>query len=373
MTLSVAIRHRLGALTLDAAFEAPPGITVLFGRSGSGKTSIVHAVAGLLSPDDGRIAVDGRVLFDAKRGPMLPPARRRIGYIFQDARLFPHMTVRANLLYGARFAPPGDGPDLDTVVEILGISALLRRRPGALSGGERARVAIGRALLSRPRLILADEPLASLDEARKAEILPFFERLRDEVAIPILYVSHAATEVARLATTVIALEAGRVLRQGPAAEVLADPQVTPLGAREAGAVITARIARHHDDGLTELEAGGVSLLLPRVARPAGTRLRVRIPANDVILARTRPTGLSALNVLPARVEAVRRGTGPGALVSLSTGAGRILARVTLRSVAALEIEPGAEAFAVVKSIAVAPGDVGTGAAEETPAGHAPTK
>jgi molybdate transport system ATP-binding protein len=359
MTLSVALRHDFGGFALDAAFEAPAGVTVLFGRSGSGKTTIVNAVAGLLRPDAGRIAAGDLVLLDTARGILLPPHRRRIGYVFQDSRLFPHLTVRQNLMFGAWFAARRGGrAPFAHVVELLGIGHLLARRPGALSGGEKSRVALGRALLSAPRLILADEPLAALDEARKAEILPYFERLRDEVAVPILYVSHAATEVARLATTVVAIKAGRVVRQGPAAAVLGDPAVLPAGAREAGAVLAARVVVHHADGLTELAAGGLPLFLPRLAQPPGAMVRLRIAAHEVILARGRPEGLSALNILPGVVAEVRAGEGPGAIVALDTPAGRVLARVTRRSAAALGLAPGVAAHAVVKSVAVAPGDVG---------------
>ncbi|MEQ9260064.1 MAG: molybdenum ABC transporter ATP-binding protein [Roseovarius sp.] len=355
----VSFRHRFPGFALDVDFAAPPGVTVLFGRSGSGKTTIVKAVAGLLTPDEGRIASGDRVLLDTGRGIRLAPHRRRLGTIFQEGRLFPHLTVRQNLLYGAWFAPKGAArEDLGRVVELLGIGALLERRPGALSGGEKSRVAIGRALLSAPRLILADEPLSALDEARKAEILPYFERLRDEVAVPILYVSHSASEVARLATTVVALDAGRVVAQGPAAEVLGDPGILPAGAREAGALLTARVARHHEDGLTELDAQGLALFLPRIARAPGTALRVRIAAHDVILARTRPEGLSALNILPGTVRELRPGEGPGTIVALDTAAGRVLARVTRRSASALGLEPGVTVYAVIKTVSVAPADVG---------------
>ena len=219
-------------------------------------------------------------------------------------------------------------------------------------------MALGRALLAAPALILADEPLAALDEARKAEILPYFERLRDETAIPILYVSHAASEVARLATTVVAVQEGRIVGQGPAAEVLGDPAITPLGAREAGAVIESRVLAHHPDGLTELDAGGERLFLPRLGQPVGAAVRVRIAAHDVILSRARPEGLSALNILAGTVREVRAGEGPGALVSIDTAAGRVLARITRRSVAALELAPGARVHAVIKTVAVAPDAVG---------------
>ena len=363
MMLEVSLKHRFAGFDLDAQFRAPPGVTVLFGRSGSGKTTIINAVAGLLSPDQGRIAAGDWVLLDTKSGLQLRPHRRRIGYIFQEGRLFPHLSVRQNLGYGAWFAPK-DAPreDMGRIVDLLGLGALLDRRPGALSGGEKQRVAIGRALLSAPKLILADEPLAALDEARKAEILPYLERLRDEVNIPILYVSHAASEVARLASSVVAIEGGRVVAQGPAAEVLGDPAILPAGAREAGALITARVVRHHDDGLSELEANGIALFLPRLANAPGTQLRLRIAAHDVILSRNRPEGLSALNILPGLVQDIRAGAGPGAIVAIDTVAGRVLARVTRRSALALGLAPGVGVHAIVKSVSVAPADVGGAAA-----------
>ena len=198
MTLSVAVRHRLGAFELDAAFESGGRLTALFGASGSGKTSLVNIIAGLIRPDKGRIAVDGRVLVDTATRSFVPKHKRRIGYVFQDARLFPHMTVGQNLAYGSWFAPRGErSADREKVVELLGIGHLLQRKPDLLSGGEKQRVAIGRALLASPLLILMDEPLASLDEARKAEILPYIERLRDETRVPIVYVSHSVAEVAQ--------------------------------------------------------------------------------------------------------------------------------------------------------------------------------
>ncbi len=356
MSLSVRLKHDFGGFALDARFEAPPGLTVLFGRSGSGKTSIVNAVAGILKPREGRVVLGGRVLFDSAGGVDVPVPRRRMGYVFQDGRLFPHMSVRSNLLYGR---PRNAMVPFGRMVDLLGIGSILDRRPGGLSGGEKARVAIGRALLREPELVLADEPLAALDTARKEEILPYFERLRDEVSVPILYVTHSASEVARLATWVVALEEGRVAREGEAREVLSDPEVSPAGAREAGAVLEARVRKHHDDGLTELDAGGVPLFLPRVARPLGASLRVRVAASEVILSKDVPVGLSALNVLPGRVETVRTGAGPGAMVALETPAGRILARVTARSVAALGLRQGLKCHALVKALAVAPGDVGS--------------
>lgn len=360
MTLSVAVRHGFPGFALDVAFDAPAGVTALFGRSGSGKTTVVNAVAGLLRPDHGRIVAGGTVLLDTAAGLVLPPHRRRVGYVFQEARLFPHLTVRQNLLYGRWFR--GGGVAFGQVVEMLGIGALLARRPAALSGGERQRVAIGRALLSDPHILLMDEPLAALDEGRKAEILPWLERLRDGAGVPILYVSHSLPEVARLATTVVVLDGGRVLRAGAVAEVLGDPALAaPMGLREAGSVLTARVVAEEADGLVRLEAAAGPLWLPKgPGMVPGQVLRVRIAAQDVILSRDRPAGLSALNILPGVVTAVRMGDGPGAMVQLSVGGEALLARVTRRSAEALGIAEGVGVFAVVKTVSVAQGDIGLG-------------
>jgi len=213
--LTVEIEKRLGDFTLGARFESAGGITAVFGPSGAGKTTLVNAIAGLIAPDHGRIAIDGTVLFDSERRINLPPHRREIGYIFQEGRLFPHLSVSHNLDYGRRMRGlPADAKQLERIVGLLDIGHLLERRPGKLSGGERQRVAIGRALLTRPRLLLLDEPLASLDAARKREILPYLERMRDEFGVPMVYVSHQAAELRRIATAVVRLEAGRVAAAG---------------------------------------------------------------------------------------------------------------------------------------------------------------
>ena len=352
MTLDIHLRHGFPDFRLEVDMVLPGGLTCLFGRSGSGKTSIINAVAGLLRPDEARIVMDGSVLND------LPPHRREIGYVFQDARLFPHLTVLENLTYGARVRWRKVA-GLERIVELLGIGGLLARRPGTLSGGERQRVAIGRALLAQPRLLLMDEPLAALDEARKAEILPYIEALRDETGLPILYVSHALPEVARLATTIAVIEAGRLAALGPAADILSDPGTAPLlGLRDAGAVLTARIAAHEADGLTRLETQAGPLWLPRITGAPGRTVRVRIAAQDVMLSRARPEGLSALNILPATVSALHDGQGPGVLVRLDLGTEFLLARLTRRSAHALGLAPGVGVHAVLKSVAVAQADVG---------------
>ncbi|MFY0681047.1 MAG: molybdenum ABC transporter ATP-binding protein [Thalassovita sp.] len=360
MSLTLSIRHRIDDFTLDADIDAPKGVTVLFGSSGSGKTSIVRAVAGLLRPDSGQARVDGTPLFDTETGHFLPPHKRRVGYVFQEPRLFPHLSVHQNLRYGRWFTKPkGHKGREDDLIDMLGISALLSRRPDGLSGGEKQRVAIGRALLSDPQILLMDEPLAALDAPRKAEILPYLERLRDETEIPILYVSHSASETARLATTVVVMDQGKILTSGPTDHVLADPKLAPVfGLRDAGAVLTGTVVRHHDDGLTELSTAGGPLFLPKVARPIGDNIRIRMLANDVMISTQRPSHISALNVLEARVLSIRDGAGPGALVQLAVGAENILSRVTKRSAKALGLCPGADCFAVVKSVSVAQADIG---------------
>ncbi|MFV1591078.1 molybdenum ABC transporter ATP-binding protein [Phaeobacter sp. JH20_36] len=357
--LEVKLTHQLGQLAVDVDFAAPAGVTVLFGRSGAGKTTVTNAVAGLLKPATGKIRVKDRIVLDTGADINIPPHRRRIGYIFQDARLFPHMTVAKNLSYGQRFIGKNrKAAPFDTVVDMLGLGGLLKRHPTHLSGGEKQRVAIGRALLAAPDMILADEPLAALDEARKAEILPYLERLRDEFSVPILYVTHSVAEVARLATTVVALQDGTCSRVGPADVVLADPAIMPTGVRGAGAILQAVVEQHHPDGLSELNAGGIALFLPQVPHPPGQTVRVRISAHEVILSRERPIGLSALNILPGRITALRSGGGPGIMISLQTPAGALLARVTRRSAVALNLAVGTQCHAIVKSVSVAPEDVG---------------
>lgn len=360
MSLTVDIRRDLGGFDLHTSFDAPEGVTVLFGRSGSGKTSVVKSIAGLLTPQQGRIALDGRVLFDTAARVDVPVHKRRLGYVFQDSRLFPHLTVRDNLCYAARVSGRGSR-DPKEVAALLGISHLQDRRTHALSGGEAQRVAIGRALLSEPDMLLMDEPLASLDGPRKAEILPYLETLRRETGLSILYVTHNMAEVARLATHIVLIDEGRVVRSGAPEEVLTDPDmVRMLGIRDAGAVLSATVAAHHPDGLSTLSISAGQLLLPAVEAPLGAKLRVRILAQDVILARTRPEDLSALNILPVRVLAVRRGEGPGVIVQLQAGQDRLLARITRRSADRLDIVEGAECYAVMKSVAVSQTDIAVG-------------
>jgi molybdate transport system ATP-binding protein len=350
VSLDVDIDHAREAFRLSARFSAAPGLTALFGRSGSGKTTLVDIVGGLIRPDRGKVAVDGAVLVDTERGLFVPKHRRRIGYVFQDSRLFPHLSVRRNLLYGRWFTQPdGDGTaaDLTSVVTLLGIEHLLERRPASLSGGEKQRVAIGRALLAHPRLLLMDEPLASLDEARRAEILPYIERLRDEAGVPILYVSHSVGEVARLATTVVILTEGKVTAAGPVADILSQAD-----SGDGGSVLDAIVARHDETyQLSVLTSAAGQLQVPRLSAAAGAHVRAYIRARDVMLSLEPPQGISALNVLAGRVASiVPTAGGAQADVRLDCNGALLTARLTAKSVQGLGLAPGRLVHAVIKSV-----------------------
>jgi molybdate transport system ATP-binding protein len=354
MSLEVDVRHRLDRFELAVRFASDGPLTALFGRSGAGKTTVVNMIAGLLRPTDGRIAIGGSALFDRAKGIDVPPHRRRVGYVFQEGRLFPHLTARQNLGYGRWFTPAGERyGDFDHVVDLLGLGGLLDRRPQDLSGGEKQRVAIGRALLASPRLLLMDEPLAALDNRRKDEILPYIERLRDEIRVPIVYVSHAVSEVARLATTVVVLSEGKVEAAGAAADVLTRLDLFPLTGRyEAAAILDARVASHDNEyALTTLQCRAGALVVPRVDFPAGTPLRVRIRARDVLIATSRPQDLSAQNVLPGTIAEIGGGAGPIVDLRLDCQGETVLARVTRKSLRTLGLAPGRPVFAVIKTIA----------------------
>jgi molybdate transport system ATP-binding protein len=355
MSLSLDITHDFPDFRLDVALRSGPGLTALFGPSGSGKTSILRTVAGLLNPDQGQIDIAGRRVFDTAKSLSISPQDRRIGYVFQDARLFPHLNVLANLNYGNR-----TGRDPSNIITLLGLELLTTRAPATLSGGEVQRVAIGRALLSSPDILLLDEPLSALDRARKDAVLPYLERLRDTLNIPMLYVSHDLGEVARLADTLVLLNAGSVLRAGPASELLSDPSLVPhLGRHDAGAVLRATLTAYDaTDGLSTLTTNSGPIYLPGKQGEIGTELRLRVLAQDIILATSRPTGLSALNVLPVTVTSLHEGDGPGVAVGLSAGKDALLARVTRRSARQLDLRPGQSLFAILKATAVARRDVG---------------
>jgi molybdate transport system ATP-binding protein len=347
MSLDIDIEHMRGSFRLAVRFTAQSGVTALFGRSGSGKSSLVDIVAGLIKPQRGRIAVDGQTLVDTGRGIFVPRHRRRIGYVFQDSRLFPHLSVRQNLLYGRWFSRGAGGAagDFNSIVELLGIGRLTERSPDSLSGGEKQRVAIGRALLARPRLLLMDEPLASLDESRRAEILPYIERLRDGTGVPILYVSHSVAEVARLATTVVILSEGKVTAVGPVVDIL------PLAdASDGGSALEAVVAGHDETfQLTTLKSAAGELQVPKLAAAVGANVRAYIRSRDVMLSLQPPQDISALNVLGGKVAGISE-SGAQADVRLDCGGTTLMARLTTKSVQRLALAPGRPVFAVIKSV-----------------------
>ncbi|HEY3639345.1 MAG TPA: molybdenum ABC transporter ATP-binding protein [Rhizomicrobium sp.] len=353
MSLDVTLRHRFGAFALDANFQVQrPGITALFGPSGAGKTSIVNAIAGLLQPDEGRIVIDGETLLDTTARICVPARRRRMGYVFQDARLFPHLSVETNLRFGWRRAKHrASQTEFDGVLDLLGLAPMLARKPSHLSGGEKSRVALGRALLANPRLLLLDEPLSALDAPRKAEILPWFERLRDHARLPMIYVTHSVDEVARLADNMIVLDKGRVAAQGRVFDLLSDPELGALVPVH-GAVFPARIAQHRADGLTALAFDGGTLLVPRIEHPQGAALRVRLRADDVMLSLQAPDGISANNILPAEILGIRAVGLTNVDVRLRCGQTIIISRITRASCDRLALKPGLRIFAIVKSVTI---------------------
>ena len=351
MSAEVRIRRVQGDFTLDVAFKAAAGgVTALFGPSGAGKTSVVHALAGLTRPDEGRILLEGRTVLDTGTGIFVPPERRRVGLVFQDARLFPHMSVEKNLLFGwRRSSAPAALGEITRIVALLGLEPLLPRAPVRLSGGEKSRVALGRALLSSPDVLLLDEPLASLDAARRADILPWLERLRDIARIPIFYVSHSLEEVARLADHVVLLEKGRVKAEGSVFELLAGLGVE----RPIGAILEA-IAEGTENGLCVLNFDGGRLLVAE-SYAAGKSVRVRIGADEILVAREKPAAISANNILAVTVADVRM-EGARADVTMRCGSAKLMARITAASAKRLELVAGVEAFAVIKSVKVEGGD-----------------
>jgi molybdate transport system ATP-binding protein len=353
--IDVDISKKLDTFALAAAFKAGDGVTALFGRSGAGKSTIVKAIAGLVRPDKGRIKVGDDVLFDSAARVDVAAERRRAGVVFQDGRLFPHMSVEQNLLYGFARAGGRKAIDAASVIGVLGIAPLLKRRPASLSGGERQRVAVGRALLAQPRVLLMDEPLASLDAARKDEVLPYLEELNVRFKIPIIYVTHDADEVLRLASDVVLLANGTVSAAGALAaltsrlDLPAEAEALGLGAILAGAIAAHDEAR----GLTSVATPGGVFKLPLQKRAVGARVAIRVAARDVSIALDRPTAISVQNMFEATVEEVRAAGAHTARLALTIGEGRLVAELTNDAVQRLKLAPGAKVVALVKSVALA--------------------
>lgn len=352
--IDVDISGRVGQLDLKARFESPSGVTSLFGHSGAGKTTLTNMIAGLLRPDTGKISVNGETLFDADKGINLSVQNRRIGHVFQDSRLFPHLSVKSNLTYARWAGGRKAGRNFDEVVGLLGLEGLLDRKPGNLSGGEQQRVAIGRALLSDPRLLIMDEPLANLDQSRRNSILPFLDRLCEEAGIPILYVSHSIEEVARLSKTLVILSDGKTPAYGPVAEMLARTDLgRATGRHEAGALLEGTVSQVDEEwGLTHVDIGGAAIQIPDLVAEPGEVIRLRIRARDVSLALRPLEGLSIRNMLAGTVTSISEETGPYAEILCSVGQQTIRARITRASVNDLKLATGKPVTVLIKSVAI---------------------
>lgn len=357
MSFDIAVTRRAGSFTSDIAFATGPGLTAVLGASGAGKTSLLYMAAGVTKPDSGRIAIAGRTLFDSAAGVNVPVEQRHIGYIFQDGRLFPHLSVRDNLLYGAKLARGRAAiMTLDRAVDFLGIGALLDRKPATLSGGEAQRVAIGRALLGAPACLLMDEPLAGLDRGRRDEIMAVIERLRDEVGLPILYVSHDHDEVERLADHLVLIDAGRVTVAGPAVDILTDLRQPLARAGSAVAILAVEPAGH--DPRYDITAARMGSLFVQIPGDwtGRARLRLRVRASDVSLSVGQGAPSSILNSLPARIVAAEAiGTAHMQLALALEGGGegaRLLSSITRRSWDQLELAVGASVIAHIKAMAL---------------------
>jgi molybdate transport system ATP-binding protein len=355
LMLAVAAAKKRGAFALDVRFDLPtPGVAALFGRSGSGKSMVVNTIAGLLKPDFGRIVLDGSVLLDTQQHIDVPPECRRMGYVFQDARLFPHLSVAGNLRYAERRAAGGTYVSLDTVTGLLDLGALMDRRTHQLSGGERQRVAIGRALLMQPRLLLLDEPLAALDGARREEVLPYLESLRDQLSIPMVYVTHDFDEVLRLATHLVLMESGAVVAQGEVAKMSLEPHLRSLiGPDQVGAIIDGVVLGFDSaSGLTKVRVGHGELHVQAGDLAVGTPLRVQLLARDVIVSTQIPQHLSVRNCLAGLVTSIQTDDLGSDLITIDIGGALVMARITKAATCELSLTPQMNAWALVKSVSL---------------------
>lgn len=352
--IEIDVRKRLGPFELQAVFRSKASVTALFGHSGAGKTTLIRMIGGLLKPDAGVIKLNGKLLFDSNRRINVPAHKRRLGHVFQQGHLFPHLSVKSNLLYGCRFRGKGTHDQFDQVVTLLDLQRLLSRWPQSLSGGEQQRVAIGRALLSQPVCLLMDEPLASLDSGLKREIMPYFERLCHESRVPILYVSHSVDEVTRLAEDMVLLSNGRVAGHGSIADIMSRLDLWPLTGRfEAGAVLQAVVENHDlNYGLTYLQLGEQSLVIPYTAVTPGQSVRLRIRSRDVSIALGKPPDVSIQNILPGRISELNRESGTFLEVRIDIGGQYLSARVTRQAGDRLGLAAGTPVYALVKSVAL---------------------
>jgi len=361
--LKVTAKHRRTGFSLDVDFDLPtPGVVTLFGRSGCGKSTVVNIIAGLLHPDEGRVALDDTVLLDTSIPIRLPAERRRVGYVFQDARLFPHLSVAANLRYAERRAVGRPYVTFEEVSRLLDIGSLMHRRTHQLSGGERQRVAIGRALLTQPRLLLLDEPLAALDAARRDEVLPYLQTLRDELKIPMVYVTHDFDEVLRLATHVVLMDRGSVTAQGDVASMSLDSRLRSIiGPDQVGAILDGWVAGFDPASqLARVEVGNGTLNIRTKPLATGASLRVQLLARDIIVATHAPQHLSVRNSLQGVITRIDGDDMDADLITIDIGAGRaidlgtqrVLARITKAATEELALRPGLAVWALVKSVSL---------------------
>ncbi len=361
--VSVKFSKQLENIQLDVEFSVPAkGITAVFGRSGAGKTTIINAIAGLLTPDSGKIKVNGKELYDSQNKLNMPVEKRNIGYVFQESRLFPHYSVEGNLTYGV------SKPDCDylqQILELLDLGHLIKRYPKELSGGEKQRVAIGRALLSKPDILLMDEPLASLDLPRKREVMPFLERLAESVNIPILYVSHSLNEILRIADHIVVVDRGKVVSSGKIEDVWSSQVMRPWQSfNEQSTLFSALVSKHNNEyGLTQLRfREGLTFWVQKVNAEIGTAVRLQIRANDVSIALEKHQNTSIRNILPARIEAIeyQRNSDDKKSVNLKLdliGGCYLWATITRWALDDLKLCEGMQVYAQIKGVSVSQKDV----------------
>lgn len=351
MTLSVELKAD-GPIPLDLSFQVARGeLLALVGHSGSGKTTVLRSIAGLWTPTGGRVTTGGSVWLDTRAGVNLPPHRRHLGVVFQNYALFPHMTAVGNLMAAM---PEPDRAEALRLLDLVHLGGLADRRPAQLSGGQQQRVAIARAMARRPLALLLDEPFSAVDRATREQLHAEIIGLRSHLDMPVILVTHDMTEAQLLADRMVVIDQGRLVRAGSTAEVMSDPDaLRAMGLREVAALLPVVVVAPEDDGLTRLEAATGPIFLPGALGPPGTRLRVRVLAHEVILSRARPEGLSAQNILPATIIALHQGEGPGVVVRLAIGPDEILARITRRAAAEMQLRPGDRVHAILKTMSVA--------------------
>jgi molybdate transport system ATP-binding protein len=355
MALEVMARA-VAPIPLDVEFQVAPGeLLTLVGHSGSGKTTVLRTIAGFWRPENARVTVGGKVWLDTSAGVDLPAHRRRIGIVFQSYALFPHMTAAENVNAALDHLARGDrAKEAERLLRLVHLDGVANRKPAQLSGGQQQRVAVARALARRPEALLLDEPFSAVDRATRETLYREIAELRHALDMPVVLVTHDMDEARLLADRIVVIEKGRIVAQGTTAEVMFDPTaLRAMGLREVTSSLRARVEAQEEDGLTRLSTAAGPLLLPRIEALPGTQVRVRIMAHEVILAREAPRGLSALNILPVEVVALKPGEGPGVLVQLRLGEDSLLARITRRSAEILKLAPGDRVYAILKSMAVA--------------------